>query len=43
MRKVYIEKRILSNMKGVFVVLDGVADESCKVLDGKTPLEFAKT
>ena len=30
-------------MKGVFVVLDGVADESCKVLDGKTPLEFAKT
>ncbi len=30
-------------MKGVFVVLDGVADEPCKVLDGKTPLEFAKT
>jgi 2,3-bisphosphoglycerate-independent phosphoglycerate mutase len=30
-------------MKGVFVVLDGVADESCKVLGGKTPLQAAKT
>ena len=30
-------------MKGMFVVLDGVADNSCSVLNGKTPLEFAKT
>ena len=30
-------------MKGVFIILDGVADESCPVLEQKTPLEFAKT
>lgn len=30
-------------MKGVFLVLDGIADEPCKVLDGLTPLEAAKT
>ncbi len=30
-------------MKGVVVILDGVADESCRVLQEKTPLEFAKT
>jgi len=30
-------------MKGVFVILDGVADEPCSVLNDKTPLEFAKT
>lgn len=30
-------------MKGVFVILDGVADEPCKILGGKTPLEVAKT
>lgn len=30
-------------MKGVFVILDGVADESCSVLNGKTPLEAAET
>ena len=30
-------------MKGVFVILDGVADEPCYVLGQKTPLESAKT
>ncbi len=30
-------------MKGIFVILDGVADDSCSQLKGKTPLEFAKT
>ena len=30
-------------MKGVFVILDGVADEPCNALNGKTPLEAAKT
>ena len=30
-------------MKGVFVILDGVADEPCSSLHGKTPLESAKT
>lgn len=30
-------------MKGVFVILDGVADEPSPVLGGKTPLEVAKT
>src|SRR3989338_3046670 len=30
-------------MKGVFVIIDGVADESCRILGGKTPLEAAKT
>ncbi len=30
-------------MKGVFVILDGVADEPCTVLKGLTPLEYAKT
>jgi len=30
-------------MKGVFVILDGVADEACSQLGGKTPLDFAKT
>lgn len=30
-------------MKGAFVILDGVSDESCRVLNGKTPLEVAKT
>ncbi len=30
-------------MKGVFVIIDGVADEPCSSLNGRTPLEFAKT
>lgn len=30
-------------MKGIFVILDGVADESCRVLGDKTPLDYAKT
>ena len=30
-------------MKGVFVIMDGVADQPCNVLNGKTPLEVAKT
>ncbi|MEI6731625.1 MAG: hypothetical protein WCK90_03000 [archaeon] len=30
-------------MKGVFVIMDGVADEACSQLGGKTPLEYAKT
>ncbi len=30
-------------MKGIVVILDGVADESCRLLNDKTPLEFAKT
>lgn len=30
-------------MKGVFVIIDGVADEPCVVLGEKTPLEIAKT
>jgi 2,3-bisphosphoglycerate-independent phosphoglycerate mutase len=30
-------------MKGVFVILDGVADEPCSAIGGKTPLEAAKT
>jgi 2,3-bisphosphoglycerate-independent phosphoglycerate mutase len=30
-------------MKGVFVILDGVADEASRVLGGKTPLEAANT
>lgn len=30
-------------VKGIFVVLDGVADEKCSVLEYKTPLEAAKT
>ena len=30
-------------MKGVFVILDGVADEPCTVLKNKTPLESART
>lgn len=30
-------------MKGVFVILDGVADEACNQLNGKTPLEAAST
>lgn len=30
-------------MKGVFVVLDGVADEGCHSLGGRTPLEAART
>ncbi|MGV8142392.1 MAG: alkaline phosphatase family protein [Candidatus Pacearchaeota archaeon] len=30
-------------MNGVFVILDGVADEPCNVLNGKTPLERADT
>ena len=30
-------------MKGVFVVLDGVSDEFCNALNGKTPLEAANT
>ena len=30
-------------MKGVFVILDGVADLPCSVLGDKTPLEYAKT
>mgnify|MGYP001587398204 CR=1 FL=1 len=30
-------------VKGIFVILDGVADESCSVLGGKTPLESART
>lgn len=33
----------MGGMKGVFVVLDGVADEPSSVLGGKTPLEYAKT
>ena len=30
-------------MKGVFVILDGVADESCYQFGGKTPLDVAST
>tara|TARA_Y100000034_G_C6899441_1_gene415427 strand:+ start:1711 stop:2958 length:1248 start_codon:yes stop_codon:yes gene_type:complete len=30
-------------MKGIFIVLDGVADEACSSLNGRTPLEAAKT
>jgi 2,3-bisphosphoglycerate-independent phosphoglycerate mutase len=30
-------------MKGVFIILDGVADEPCSALGNKTPLEVAKT
>jgi len=30
-------------MKGVFVIIDGVADKPCSALRGKTPLEYAKT
>ncbi len=30
-------------MKGIFVILDGVADEPCSIFNGKTPLEFAST
>ncbi|MEK6811063.1 MAG: phosphoglycerate mutase, partial [Nanoarchaeota archaeon] len=30
-------------MKGIFVILDGVADDTCSQLNGKTPLEYAKT
>ncbi len=30
-------------MKGVFVIVDGVSDEACSVLNGKTPLEAADT
>ncbi|MBX4212363.1 2,3-bisphosphoglycerate-independent phosphoglycerate mutase [Candidatus Pacearchaeota archaeon] len=30
-------------MKGVFVILDGIADEPCSSLGGKTPLQAAKT
>ena len=30
-------------MKGVFVIIDGVADEPCSALGGKTPLEAAET
>jgi 2,3-bisphosphoglycerate-independent phosphoglycerate mutase len=30
-------------MKGVFVIMDGIADEPCSVLGEKTPLEAAKT
>lgn len=30
-------------MKGIFVIIDGVADRACKQLDGKTPLEAAIT
>lgn len=30
-------------MKGVFVILDGVADEPSFKLNGKTPLEYSKT
>ena len=41
--KIYIEKCFLFWMKGVFVILDGVADEPCEALGGKTPLEAART
>ena len=30
-------------MKGVFVILDGVADEPCHQFQGKTPLDVANT
>jgi len=30
-------------MKGVFVILDGAADEPVSRLGDKTPLEFSKT
>ncbi|MEK6842299.1 MAG: alkaline phosphatase family protein [Nanoarchaeota archaeon] len=30
-------------MKGVFVILDGIGDLPCKILNGKTPLEAAET
>lgn len=30
-------------MKGVFIIIDGVADEPCSQLGNKTPLEVAKT
>ncbi len=30
-------------MRGILVILDGVADEPCAALGGKTPLEIAKT
>ena len=30
-------------MKGIFIIIDGVADEPCSILKGKTPLEAAET
>jgi 2,3-bisphosphoglycerate-independent phosphoglycerate mutase len=42
-RKFYIILELFLGMKGVFVVLDGVADEGCYALGQKTPLEVAKT
>ncbi len=39
----HVKNQEIFNMKGVFVIMDGVADESCQILGGKTPLEFAKT
>ena len=30
-------------VKGIFVIIDGVADEECSILNDKTPLEFAAT
>jgi len=30
-------------MKGIFVIIEGIADESCQVLGQATPLQFART
>ncbi len=40
---VYKSAFVLINMKGVFVVLDGGADEPCQILGQITPLQAAKT
>jgi 2,3-bisphosphoglycerate-independent phosphoglycerate mutase len=42
-RKFYKFKEIDMGMKGVFVIIDGLADLPCKQLRGKTPLEAAET
>lgn len=41
--KFYIACLVFLGMKGIFVVLDGIGDEECSALDGKTPLQAAKT
>ena len=30
-------------MKGILVILDGIGDLPCRILNGKTPLEAAET
>lgn len=37
------ENERFDEVKGIFIVLDGAADEPCKVLEGKTPLQAALT